>query len=72
MTQLKQPSIVRIFPKDGLLNFVLSLKRNYSLRRASSNNREAMCYNARRHFKEFIKRFLAEIKDVGMGDESTG
>ena len=28
--QLKQPSIVRIFPKDG--PFVLSLKRNYSLR----------------------------------------
>ena len=30
VTQLKQPSIVRIFPKDG--PFVLSLKRNYSLR----------------------------------------
>ena len=30
VTQLKQPSIVRIFPKDS--PFVPSLKRNYSLR----------------------------------------
>ena len=30
VTQLKQPSIVRMFPKNGL--FVLSLKRNYTLR----------------------------------------
>ena len=30
VTQLKRPSIVRKFPKDG--SFVLSLKQNYSLR----------------------------------------
>ena len=30
VTRLKWPSIVRKFPKDG--SFVLSLKRNYSLR----------------------------------------
>ena len=48
VTQLKQPSIVRIFPKDN--TFVHSLKQNYSLCWASSNDQSAMCYYAWWHF----------------------
>ena len=48
VTQLKQPLNVRIFPKDDL--FVLSLKRNYSLRWTSSDNLQAMYYYAGHHF----------------------
>ena len=48
VTWLKQPSIMRKFPKDG--SFVVSLKRNYSLRWASSNDLLSMCYHSGRHF----------------------
>ena len=53
VTQLKQPSIVRISPKDHrkVCSFVLSLKQNYCLCWASSNNLQiAICYHAGHHF----------------------
>ena len=48
VTHLKQPLIMKIFPKDG--KFVLSLKQNYSLHWAFFNDLEAMYYHARSHF----------------------